>query len=344
MATADTRSAPTQNPGAASTNVGIAMKTPGVFVCILTAACCLSVTASRSEEGDSTATPAADSMSGKEPGDVRDDNGLKMKLVWCPPGFVKMESVERITEAAAQSEDNPNDDDEVDPQEEPEPRLTTKVIPVKVIISRGFWLGKFEVTQREWKTVMETEPWKEQRRAKEGNDMAATYICWLDAMAFCRKLTTRERKAGRLADEWEYTLPTEAQWERACRARTGTQFHFGDDASKLVEFAWCRENAWDAGEMYAHRVGQKKPNAWGLFDMHGNANEWCRDYFADALPGGRDPEVTVPGEYTSRVIRGGCWSSIPSSCRSSRRHSNAADDRDWYLGLRVALSFVKPAQ
>ena len=319
------------------------MKSSRLAVFAIAAVALLWIKPAKSDDPDEAPAAAVNRMNGKDAGDVRDDNGLKMKLVWCPPGFLKMEGAERITEPAVENEDEPNDDD-VSPKDEPEPRLTTKVIPVKVIITRGYWLGKFEVTQREWKTVMATEPWKQQRRAKEGDDLAATYICWHDAMAFCRKLTMRERKAGRLPDDWEYTLPTEAQWERACRARTGTQFHFGDDASKLIEFAWCRENAWDAGEMYAHRVGQKKPNAWGLFDMHGNANEWCRDYFADTLPGGRDPEVTAPGEYPGRVIRGGCWSSIPSSCRSSHRHSNASDDRDWYLGLRVALSCVKPVQ
>lgn len=190
---------------------------------------------------------------------------------------------------------------------------------------------------------MATEPWKRRRRAEEGADLAATYINWHDAMAFCRNLTAQERKAGRLPADWEYTLPTEAQWERACRARTETQFGFGDDESKLTEFAWCRKNAWDEGEMYAHRVGQKKPNAWGLFDMHGNAAEWCRDYDGDTLPGGRDPEVKQT-RWNGRIIRGGCWSSVPRLCRSARRQSNAADDRDWYLGLRVALCAVRKGE
>jgi formylglycine-generating enzyme required for sulfatase activity len=306
---------------------------------VVAAIAVLPVTRVSSDEPVKVATRAADPIIGKEAGQVRDDNGLKMKLVWCPAGGVTMESAEVITEAVAKKDAPPNDDEVVD-DPVPEPRQTKKTTSVKVILSQGYWLGRCEVTQREWKTVMATEPWKQKRRANEGDDLAATYISWDDAMAFCLKLTIRERQAGRLTDDWEYTLPTEAQWERACRARTGTKFNFGDDESKLGEFAWCRENAWDVGEMYAHRVGQKKPNAWGLFDMHGNAYEWCRDCFATTLPGGRDPQV-MNDDSNVRVIRGGSWSSVPSSCRSAHRHSNSADDRSWGMGLRVALSFVR---
>jgi formylglycine-generating enzyme required for sulfatase activity len=324
------------------------MKSTFLTVCVITAVVIsiLRMTHANSDELDQARTPAADRMVGQEAGQVRDDNGLTMKFVWCPPGFIKMEDARFVKVDANVSEEGAalNDDEVVSENDESaaDKQTIRKITPVKVFISRGYWLGKFEVTQLEWKTVMATEPWKEQRRAKEGDDLAATYVNWDDAMTFCRKLTMQERKAGRLPDDWEYTLPTEAQWERACRSRTETQFNCGDDAAKLGEFAWCRENAWDAGEMYAHRVGQKKSNAWGLFDMHGNAYEWCRDYFTDTLPGGRDPEVTARGSYSIRVIRGGCWSSIPSSCRSAHRHANTADERNCYLGFRVALSFDRP--
>src|SRR5204862_5401056 len=126
--------------------------------------------------------PATDSMLGKQAGDARNDNGLKMKLVWCPPGVFPM-------------------------GQEP------VVKPVKVVLTRGYWLGKYEVTQPEWRSVMETQPWQGMRNVKEGDDFPATSMLWDEAMEFCRKLTDRERQLGRLPKEWEYTLPTDAQWE-----------------------------------------------------------------------------------------------------------------------------------
>jgi formylglycine-generating enzyme required for sulfatase activity len=132
-------------------------------------------------------------------------------------------------------------------------------------------------------------------------------------------MTNLERAAGRLPAGWEYTLPTEAQWERACRARTETRFSFGDDESNLGDYAWFEDNAWNAGEEFAHRVGLKKANPWGLHDMYGNVNEWCRDYFAEKLPGGRDPEVTADGKY--RIFRsGGFGATAGSFGRLSQRN------------------------
>src|SRR4029078_11049544 len=126
-------------------------------------------------------------------------------------------------------------------------------------------------------------------RTKEGGDFPTTWVNWVEAMEFGRRLTERERKAGRLPDDWEYTLPNEAQWERACRARNETKFSFGDDESSLGEYAWYHKNANGIGEKHPHRVGQKKPNPWGLHDMYGNVCEWCRDYFSESRPSGRDP-------------------------------------------------------
>src|SRR5262249_26035760 len=130
--------------------------------------------------------PAADPMVGKEAGQVRDDNGLKMKLVWCPPGFFTMEYLETTTGAS---------------DSKTRGGLTpAKVTPAKVFLTNGYWLGKYEVTQREWKRVTATEPWKGQIDAKEGDAFPAVCAGWDDAMEFCRKLTDQERKAGRLPD------------------------------------------------------------------------------------------------------------------------------------------------
>jgi formylglycine-generating enzyme required for sulfatase activity len=200
----------------------------------------------------------------------------------------------------------------------------------------GFWLGKYEVRQLEWRQVMSTEPWRRNKPQEgEGDDFPAIYVTWNSAMEFCRKLTEAERKSGRLLDGWEYTLPTEAQWERACRARTETPFSFGDDTLKLSEWAWFADNAMNRGEHYAHRVGQKNANPWGLCDMHGNVWEWCRDVYAERLPGGRDPELTDTA--SNRVFRGGGWNSFASSCRSMIRARASPSSHSDHIGFRVAL-------
>lgn len=127
-------------------------------------------------------------MLGKEPGQVRDDNGLNMKLVWCPPGYFKMENIEVIAESASdekaadkadEKDDKTNDDEDVDkPKNDPgpRPRVTTKTTPVKVAVTQGYWLGKYEVTQSEWRQAMATEPWQGQKLTKEGDDFPATQV------------------------------------------------------------------------------------------------------------------------------------------------------------------------
>jgi sulfatase modifying factor 1 len=319
------------------------MKSPWLAVFVVPAIAFLSLAQANSDKLDKAPPSAADPMTGNKPGQVRDDNGLKMKLVWCPPGAVTMEDVEVNEEPAAKNVDKPgNDDDDPIGEPAPQPRKTTRITPVKAFLTKGYWLGKFEVTQSEWKQVMKTEPWKGQDFAKEGADFPATYISWNDATDFCRKLTEQERRAGRLPEGWEYRLPTEAQWERACRARTETKFSFGDDESQLDEYAWFGENVRTA----AHPVGQKKPNPWGLQDMHGNVWEWCRDSYAEILPGGRDPEVNleVATKPSLRVCRGGSWCFPAAFCRSAYRNRGEADYPFVHCGLRVALGAVHPAK
>ena len=215
---------------------------------------------------------------------------------------------------------------------------------VSVKLTTGFWLGKYEVTQREWTQGMASEPWKGKDQTKEGDDFPATYLSWEDATTFADKLTREERAAGRLSDEWKYTLPTEAQWEYACRARsrTTTRFSFGDDESQLSEYGWWGGlvgggNA--KNEQHAHRVGQKKPNAWGLCDMHGNVLEWCRDGYTKNLPGGTDPEDTSKDSF--RLLRGGSWAGNASDCRSARRASTLPRNSASVVGFRLALSSVR---
>ncbi len=245
-------------------------------------------------------------------GQVRTDNGLSCKLVWCPGGQFMMGSGP-INEPSRE-----NDEDQV-----------------SVTLTRGFWLGQTEVAQGQWKAVMGTEPWKGQRNMREGANYAASYLSWTDAMAFCKKLTESERRAVRLPADWEYTLPTEAQWEYACRVGTTTPYHFGTNDAALTQYGWYDKNADFANEKYAHEVGLKRANPWNLHDMHGNVWEWCRDWYADQLPGGTDPEATQTATY--RVLRGGSWSRAAGGCRSARRGRLTPDYRYDDLGFRIAL-------
>ena len=204
----------------------------------------------------------------------------------------------------------------------------------RVFLFHGFWLGQFEVTRREWKQIMETEPWEGRKIVLNGDDYPATYISWNGATEFCRLLTERERETGRLPQGWEYTLPTDAQWERACRAGTTTRYSFGDYPGQSSDYAWFDQQV----EAYPHRVGQKKPNAWGLHDMHGNVNEWCRDCYVNPLPGGREPVVTE-GKY--RVQRGGDFRVPTWGCSSGARGRETPELKKLEFGFRVALCYVE---
>jgi len=245
-------------------------------------------------------------------GDSRQDNVLAMKFMGCPPGKFQMGSPP--SELGRETDED----------------------QVSVTLSAGFWLGKFPVTQGEWERLMRTSPWKGKVFVKEGSDYPATYINWDEANEFAERLNRQERKAGRLADDWSYALPTEAQWEYACRAETTSRFSFGDVDAQLNGFAWFAANTSAVGEEFAHRVGRKQQNAWGLSDMHGNVWEWCRDMRVEKLPGGNDPQVVVGG--TERVCRGGGWLSDASNCRSAIRFGYSPVHRSFNLGFRIALS------
>ena len=207
---------------------------------------------------------------------------------------------------------------------------------VTVTLTKPFELGKYEVTQGQWKSVMGTEPWDGQDYVQADKDCPATYVDWNDATEFCQKLTEIERKAGKLKADEAYRLPTEAEWEYACRAGTETAYSFGDYESKLGEYAWFVPNTIVVGEQYAHKVGLKKPNPWGLHDMHGNVFEWCSDWYCEDLSGGTDP--TGPKVGSDRVVRGGGWRCNPGSCRSAHRLFNDPSNRFFALGFRVARS------
>ena len=198
----------------------------------------------------------------------------------------------------------------------------------EVTISKAFYMQTTEVTQGQWKAVMGTEPWKGKGLVKEGPDYPAVYVSWDDAVAYCKKLSEKEGKT--------YRLPTEAQWEYACRAGTKTTWSFGNDEKALGDYAWYHKNAWDIDEKYAHQVGLKKPNAFGLYDMHGNVYEWCHDYYGgDYYKQSPEQDPTGPASGSSRVLRGGSWNYDSRGTRSAYRGRIGADDRYHYVGFRL---------
>ena len=192
-----------------------------------------------------------------------------------------------------------------------------------VNLTKGFWFGRTEVTQGQWEAVMESNP-----SEFKGSNLPVENVSWKDSMAFCRKLTERERAAGRLPDGYEYTLPTEAQWEYACRAGS-----VGAYAGDLDAIAWYGNNSGNR----THPAGTKLPNAWGLYDMHGNVWEWCRDWYGD-YPGGTVTDPAGPSQGSLRVCRGGSWYNVASRCRSALRDGYYPGYRIYDLGFRLVLA------
>ncbi|OHB75961.1 MAG: hypothetical protein A2Z25_15280 [Planctomycetes bacterium RBG_16_55_9] len=236
-------------------------------------------------------------------------NSIGMKLVWISPGEFMMGS--------PPSEKYRDSSDDEGPQHQ-------------VHISRGFWMGQTEVTQHQYETVMGTSPWSGRTYVQQSGGNPAVYVSWNDAVEFCKKLSTKEGKT--------YRLPTEAEWEYACRAGTTTPYSFDESEFLLSDYAWIEANALSVGENYAHPVGQKKSNAWGLFDMHGNVWEWCSDWYGTYSQGSAtDPQG--PSSGSSRVLRGGSWFYDAGYCRSAYRDGNSPGDRSSSFGFRVALDF-----
>jgi formylglycine-generating enzyme required for sulfatase activity len=203
---------------------------------------------------------------------------------------------------------------------------------VAVTLTRPFWLGKTEVTRGQWEQVMGTKPWAGEAGSSDA-ELPAVYVSWEDAREFCEKLTARERSNGELQASEVYRLPTEAEWEYACRAGTTTAFSVGDEESELHDYAWFGGNS--GGEV--QKAATKKPNPWGVHDMHGNVWEWCSDWFDGKLAGGVDP--TGPATGSIRLNRGGSWLDDEVGCRSAYRDDGDVPSyRDNRLGFRVVRS------
>ena len=233
--------------------------------------------------------------------DVKIINGVEFAFRWCPAGTFTMGSP---------SDESGRSSDETQHE---------------VTLTKGFWMMETEVTQRQWKAVMGNNP-----SCFKGDDLPVEHVSWGDCQDFCKKCTQLGLPVQ---------LPTEAQWEYACRAGTT-----GAYAGNLDEMAWYGYYETPKGtskEATTHPVGKKKPNAWGLYDMHGNVYEWCQDWEGD-YPSGSVTDPTGPTDGSYRVDRGGSWGNNAGGCRSARRGYYDPVGRDFGLGVRFSMSITSP--
>jgi formylglycine-generating enzyme required for sulfatase activity len=262
-----------------------------------------------------------DSFIGMRAGEERDWEiapGLNMTFCWCPPGNFLMGSPETeegrcptnslIIEALIENQET------VEGSWDDESQVT-------VTLTKGFWMAKMQVTQAQWKAVMGSNP-----SYFSGDNLPVETVSWNDAQEFLEKLNALIGNC----DGGKMVLPTEAQWEYACRAGETGPYSGGT----IDEVAWYGDNS----EYKTHPVGMKKSNAWGLHDMHGNVKEWCNDGFDYELLGGVDPQGDTSG--TDRVCRGGCWLTNAIYCRAANRVVNPLWHTASYYGFRVARSSV----
>jgi formylglycine-generating enzyme required for sulfatase activity len=235
-------------------------------------------------------------------------NSIGMKLVLIPKGTFMMGS--------PKSEEERQDDE----------------TQHEVTIGKDYYLGVYEVTQAQYEKVMGKNPSYFQGAivGNENADLPVDNVSWDDVVEFCKKLSDlpEEKKAGRM-----YRLPTEAEWEYACRAGSKTAYSFDDEEGLLPEYGWFSRNS----SRRTHTVGLLEPNAWGLHDMHGNVWEWCSDWYEE-YPKGAVSDPTGPKEGSDRVIRGGSWDYEAAHCRSANRNGRDPSFRFDYYGFRVALS------
>jgi sulfatase modifying factor 1 len=250
---------------------------------------------------------------GAKAGEAREVAGVELR--WCPPGQFRMGSA-------------PD-----------EPGRRADEGPVEVTLTRGFWIGRYEVTQAQWRRLM-GEVTRE-LEAGRGDNVPVYWVSFVEAEEFCWRLT----EAAALPPGWEFRLPTEAQWEYACRAGTTTAYAHGDALTKAqANFGRPFRGAppgYPDGS--ATVVGTYPPNAWGIHDMHGNQWEWCRDYFHRQILGGVDPDrrevkgtVNRDGSV-SRVRRGGAWPENEHFCRSAARLPFEPERSSNHIGFRVVL-------
>lgn len=189
-----------------------------------------------------------------------------------------------------------------------------------VTISEDFYISKYEVTQKQWREVMGSNT-----SLFKGDDLPVEQVSWNDVQEFIKKLNKKE-------NTYQYRLPSEAEWEYAVRAGTTTRYSFGDDESELEDYAFYANNS----QARTHPVGQKKPNPWGLYDMHGNVWEWVQDEWHDSYEGApTDDSAWEDGSSTERVVRGGSFNNFVGNHRSANRAGDPPDTNAAFLGFRL---------
>jgi len=202
----------------------------------------------------------------------------------------------------------------------------------QVTISKEYYLGKMEVTQGQYEKVMGNNPSHFQGKNIKGDSSnhPVGSVLWDDAVGFCKRLSElpEEKNAGRV-----YRLPTEAEWEYACRAGSKTAHCGGETSQSLRDYAWIQHNS----DFHTHSVGEKKPNKWGLYDMHGNVGEWCLDWYGK-YPTGAVTDPVCLKKHVARVCRGDCWFGGAGLCRSACRFAFDQPERNFSVGFRVALN------
>lgn len=232
-------------------------------------------------------------------------NGATMEFVWIEPGKFTMGAVGWMFEKGGWE----------GPRHE-------------VAISKGFYLGKFEISQAQWQAVMGTAPWTGKEHVVAEPERPAVYISWNDMQEFIRRMNLA-------AGEDLYRLPTEAEWEYACRAGTTTRWSFGDDESLAEDYAWYDKNTVEVGLKQAQPIGSKSSNPWGLYDMHGNVWEWVSDWHSGPYPNAAqvDPSGGVAGER--HVMRGGGFLNHVGNLRSAKRFGHESSLRYPAIGARL---------
>ena len=223
--------------------------------------------------------------------------------------------------------------------------------PEHQVTLSAFKMGRYPITQEQYQDVTGKNPsyfQGDSYKPAGGEDQGSRpveNISWLEAIEFCNALSKKEgktpaytvRDASRPEVSWDknadgYRLPTEAEWEYACRAGTATQYSFGNDDSNIDAHAWYEDNACE----YTHEVGKNKANPWGLYDMLGNVWEWCWDWYDSYQSGHQtNPDGAVSGNF--RVVRGDSWRSSSAAARSAYRGNNSSGDRYGDLGFRLVL-------